>query len=476
MGQAAIYSMEPDCEIAHSELFREECHCQLDMFLDALEPQLTQVNPTLEELTTVIFSRRHELMGQLVSSFVKQAHADLIAQQFTTCPLCGKLLKARGSHPRTVETMVGAISFERPYFYCISCQQGFYPLDMALNLSPRQKQTDIQKAACRLAAEIPYQTSDELFHELTGLCLSDHTIHDMVAEVSGQLTLLDVLPSPQQVHDKIAELAKDKKWRPIMVLAIDGAQVPIRPEEAKGTRPGPKKQRARRAHWQGQWQEAKGFRLYLVNGERIIHLASWHQIQTHEQLAEALRICKANNLIPEELVRLCVIADGARWIWERVKELFPSAVEILDFYHCSEHISKVAVEQYPNNTERQQHWAESVIVRLMMNEGVSVIWGLQHMKPPSEKAAAEITRLINYLHTHMDRINYKSFRKGAYPIGSGGIESSNKFICHVRLKRSGAWWYVGKANDMLALRCAKYNGTFDRLFEKKTPEPHIKNA
>lgn len=44
------------------------------------------------------------------------------------------------------------------------------------------------------------------------------------------------------------------------------------------------------------------------------------------------------------------------------------------------------------------------------------------------------------------------------------MESSNKFICHVRLKRSGAWWYEESSNQMLALRCAKYNGTFDQVF------------
>ena len=48
----------------------------------------------------------------------------------------------------------------------------------------------------------------------------------------------------------------------------------------------------------------------------------------------------------------------------------------------------------------------------------------------------------------------------------GGIESSNKFISHVRLKRSGAWWYEDRSNGMLALRCAKYNGTFDQVFER----------
>jgi hypothetical protein len=38
----------------------------------------------------------------------------------------------------------------------------------------------------------------------------------------------------------------------------------------------------------GQWREAKGFRAYLVNGERIIHLFSWHQIQNEEQMQEKL--------------------------------------------------------------------------------------------------------------------------------------------------------------------------------------------
>jgi hypothetical protein len=343
-------------------------------------------------------------------------------------------------------------------------------------LSARKKQNDLQQAACSLSAEIPYKPGSELFQELTGISLSDHTAHEMVTAVTSELTMLDVIASAQEIRDKIAALAKDKKWRPIMVLAIDGAYVPTRPEEAKGTCPGRKKQRACRASWKGQWQDAKGFRLYLVDGERIVQIASWHQIQTHEELAEALRVCKAQGLIPEDLVRLCVIADGARWIWELVKELFPSAVEVLDFYHCSEHINKVATEQYSNDPEMQQHWAESAIARVLMNEGQNVIGGLQHLKPHSEQAASEIAKLIAYLKKHLDRIDYQSFRKGGYPIGSGGIESSNKFICHVRLKRSGAWWYVAQANDILALRCAKYNGTFDRLFQKKTSVPSVKNT
>ena len=73
-------------------------------------------------------------------------------------------------------------------------------------------------------------------------------------------------------------------------------------------------------------------------------------------------------------------------------------------------------------------------------------------------------QLTRYVQRHQERQDYHFARKAGYPIGSDGIESANKFICYVRLKRSGAWWYVTNANQMLALRCAKYNGTFDLDF------------
>jgi hypothetical protein len=58
----------------------------------------------------------------------------------------------------------------------------------------------------------------------------------------------------------------------------------------------------------------------------------------------------------------------------------------------------------------------------------------------------------------------KSSGEGAIRWVAGGIASSNKCMCHVRLKRSGAWWYEVNSNKMLALRCAKYNGTLDQVF------------
>jgi hypothetical protein len=123
--------------------------------------------------------------------------------------------------------------------------------------------------------------------------------------------------------------------------------------------------------------------------------------------------------------------------------------------------------------ERQCEWYEAALARLFWGEVANVMWGLQRMKPGDVPAAEEITKLIAYLQRHQERLDYRFARKGGYPMGSGGIASANKFICHVRLKRSGAWWYVTNANQMLALRCAKYNGTFDRVFARYINRLHL---
>jgi hypothetical protein len=44
-------------------------------------------------------------------------------------------------------------------------------------------------------------------------------------------------------------------------------------------------------------------------------------------------------------VRLCVICDGAEWIWKHVQTLFPGACQVLDYYHCSEYLHKMAKSQ-----------------------------------------------------------------------------------------------------------------------------------
>jgi hypothetical protein len=279
------------------------------------------------------------------------------------------------------------------------------------------------------------------------------------------LTVLDVAPTREEIAQRIAAVSAGRSRRPGLVLGIDGAYVPTRPDSARQPCAGQRHTRAKRARWRGQWRDAKGFRFYLLNGDRIVHLLSWHQIQTEEQLGEALQQIKDAGVIPDDQVRLCVVADGAPWIWKHVKALFPHARQVLDYYHCAQYLHGVAKAQYGQALQAVE-WVDATMTRLSFGKIGSVLGGLSRMQARSPETAQAIANCWAYLDAHRDRTAYSTLRRGGYPLGSGGMESANKFICHVRLKRSGAWWYEVNSNQMLALRCAKYNGTLEQVFTR----------
>jgi hypothetical protein len=224
--------------------------------------------------------------------------------------------------------------------------------------------------------------------------LSTARTHELTNRRAEGLGVLDVAPPREESLAKLAAVAEGRRWRPIGVLAIDGADLPTRPEEAKGHRPGRKKHRAKRARWQGQWREATGFRFSLVDADRIVHVLSWHQIQDHNELFAARRQGKEAGLIPEEHLRLCVVAAGAQWIWHGVPQLFPTAEQLLDYSHCAERVHQVATAHYSTQPEQALEWVEATMARLFAGEVAGVIWGWQRMRPASAQATAARADLI----------------------------------------------------------------------------------
>lgn len=172
-------------------------------------------------------------------------------QETAHCSPCRQPLRARKNAERVVETRVGPISLSRPYFYCGTCRKGFSPLDEALDVAPRRKQLDLQRAMVRVTKEVPSETASEWCEELTGLSVSTHTAHAVTTEVAEGLGGLEVSPSSEDMAARIAEVAHGKPQPPIVGLGIDSAQGPTRPETATDKRPGRKNVRATRARWQG---------------------------------------------------------------------------------------------------------------------------------------------------------------------------------------------------------------------------------
>jgi hypothetical protein len=449
MGFAAkIIQPEPE------EQFRHMIHDEVDKWVDQIVEDAFKDDRqlTVMELSELFAKTKQQFFGACFQALIEQKHTGLLEQVHASCPTCGKLCKKRRDVPKEMVTMQGPSVLKRPWFYCVDCAYGFSPLDKVLEISRKKYQFDIQKKSTRTTAEVPFSCSSELFEELTGQPISDHFMHDTFERIGGHVSLEDVVPSKEEITKRCQESA-GTSWRPVLVVASDGAHVPTRPKAKRNEKRG-----------QGQWQEAKGFRIYLLAEDCIMHVASWHQIQNENQFGKDLAFVASQ--IPQDDVRIGLLGDGADWLWKHMTSCFPKGRQILDYYHCAEHIHKVGKYQYDDQPQKTLEWVESTMTRLFYAEVDNVIWGLQRMKPRNKLAAEEIRKLIGYLKNNRERIHYKGDRIGGYPIGSGGIESANKFISHTRMKRSGAWWIKNTGNKMLRIRCAIYNGTYDKIFDK----------
>src|SRR5438132_10770585 len=419
MGAAEVISFEEVRARKQWDALRGQLHTRFDQWLDELEAQLQELAPSLAQVTEAVWNLRQALTGGLTETIVEHAHRGEHTRQQSRCPQWARVSTARDPVRRTVETLVGSVQLERPYFYCPVCHRGWYPLDEVLGLSPGRTQLDVQKAAAKLVTEVPYDEAQRLFGDLTGVGVGSERMHTFTNHVAEGLTVLDVAPSRDEIKRRIAEGAAGRFRRPVLVLGIDGAYVPTRPESARGRRPGQARQRARRARWRGQWRDAKGFRFYLLDGERIVHLLSWHQVQNEAQLGEALKQVKEAGIIPEDKVRLCVVSDGAAWIWKHVQALFPHARQVLDYSHCAAYLHKGAKAQYGPCLQARE-WVEATLTRLYMGKVRVVLAGLKRMRPMSEEAAKAIANGLEHLHEHRGRTHYRQLRRGGYPLGSGG--------------------------------------------------------
>jgi len=263
-----------------------------------------------------------------------------------------------------------------------------------------------------------------------------------------------VIPRKEEIDNRIQQATVASMPLPVLVVASDGAMAPIRPEAPRKSKRG-----------KGRYREVKGVRIYLIGPEkRIIHVASWHQVQEVDAFTEDLvRIAERINV---DRVRVALLGDGAGWIWNAQVKAFPQGRQILDYYHCAEHVWKVADHLYGEGSLEAHEWAEATLVRLCLAEIKETIGDLETLNPRNAQAREEVQKLIGYLKNNAHRINYLENLESGYAIGSGAIESANKFISHTRMKRSGAWWIVPGGNGMLRVRCAIYNGTYDRLFNQ----------
>ena len=274
-------------------------------------------------------------------------------------------------------------------------------------------------------------------------------------EVTIRKTTLAHAQEMVEQRDTI-NLELKKQGEEIQIGEIDGSMIPIvEPNENVEDKRKEKKL---------LWKEA---RLSIVSCIEI-NKDSKFGVEFQESVdkaGEEFKNCAIMAGYGENTQMHCV-SDGAKWIANQVKKQFGNnANYLVDFYHVCEYLADAAKICAPNENKK---WMEKQKIYLKNNEYEKVLEELKkHIeddKIPEEKAF--VRKCHRYLYNRKEYLDYKNAIENKLPIGSGEIESANKYVVQERLKLSGAWWRNKNANAMLALRVIRANNLWDEYWKK----------
>jgi hypothetical protein len=337
------------------------------------------------------------------------------------------------------------VSLKRVYFVCRRCRVGVHAADARLGVrGARTRQAE--RLLCLAGASWSYAQAAKYLDALSGLKVSPNTVRSVC---QGEAAGIE----QWQAHDSAAS-EPYRKTPGNAEFETDGTCV--------NTTAGWKEMRVgvfvKRVPGEAATPEQWATRKLPAPGVRVAFAA----LEDHESFA-ARWPAVAQRLGLRLNCELDVLADGAKWIWERVDFHFAQAWGTLDVYHALEHVSAAAAGLYGDGTPEAKRWYEQAREALLTAGWSGIEQTIQAARPIAVRAAqrAALEALTGYLRPHAERLRYAERLAAGRPIGSGLIEGACKNYIGRRLKQTGARWVIRNANRMAVLGSLVYADQWD---------------
>lgn len=334
-----------------------------------------------------------------------------------------------------------------------------FPLDeyMGINGLPyKVTKRMMVKIAYYAQNQASFEAASKLFKEEFGIEICGKEI-EMIAEYVGKKVFEEDTKKAKELYENILNSIPDAGGNPeknrILYIMMDGAAVNTRVEDTNGS----------------TWRENKTVMVFTDkdirtrgDGSKMIEKKEYAAFIGSAEEFRKYVLKTALGAGYGKIEQVVIIADGATWIRTMCSELFPDAVQILDFYHLKENIYEYAKYLFAGNEAKYTKWAETMAGRIVKGNLKSA---LKMIPENNGKLPAGVVNLSGYIKNNIDKINYKEYKKKGYYIGSGPIESANKIILQRRLKQAGMRWSVEGAQYILTLRTKVESGIWDEVEE-----------
>jgi hypothetical protein len=175
----------------------------------------------------------------------------------------------------------------------------------------------------------------------------------------------------------------------------------------------------------------------------------------------------AAALAKQPQLRIVKLADGVDDNWTFLSDELPDGVEVLDFFHATEHLHAAVAAAYGDGTRETQYRYGNLRETLRDDaDGVAkVIRAVDHLRKKCPRSTI-IERAAAYFRKHRRRMNYAAVKAQGLMIGSGVVEAACKTLVAQRLKLSGMRWGRAGAQAILTPRGWDQSERFDEAWAR----------
>lgn len=381
---------------------------------------------------------------------------------------CGGELVYQRQRVASLISVFGRVRYQRSYYAGCACGKGQAPLDQKLGLKPGGVSAGLAELLALGGIELAFEQGRRWLEKYLLFSVSENTIRSATETRGAQRQAQEEAWRKQSqteswLQARLRSIATPPKR---LYGSIDAAKTRIEPRcpEEKAQREEafrdlkvgcwyeleavPAVQRSRRQ------QDKYDREQQVFRAKNLRYYCDLEEARQFGQLVWATGCRVLADFVPE----LIFVCDGAVWIWNLVKQYYPRAVQIVDWYHATEHLEKIAAIVFSQAEERKA-WLADVKEALWNGQVQEVIRSCQNLAAGQPKVSSEIAYFVN----NEARMNYARFRAAGYAIGSGTIESACKQIVLQRLRKSGAQWTIDGAVRTAKARAAWLSGEWDSL-------------
>jgi len=158
------------------------------------------------------------------------------------------------------------------------------------------------------------------------------------------------------------------------------------------------------------------------------------------------------------------VGDGAEWIRLQCGEVFGKQGTFLcDFFHVSEYLAAAAEGSQGGKADQWRRTQQKRLKRGALKKVIETL--AEHLETegtPEEESP--VRNAYRYLTNRADCLDYPKAIELGLPIGSGMIESGHRHVLQVRLKKAGAAWLRGHADQIAHLRVLRANRKWESLW------------